>query len=96
MSTITASPSSHRIGFRVTPEQDAVLRRAAKVANKTITDFILDSACLVAEETLLDQRLFMVEGEQYASLLELLERPAQVNEGVQDLFSRKAPWDTQS
>ncbi|GAB3215609.1 hypothetical protein GCM10027295_12570 [Pseudaeromonas pectinilytica] len=72
------------------------MRRAAKVANKTITDFILDSACLVAEETLLDQRLFMVEGEQYASLLELLERPAQVNEGVQDLFSRKAPWDTQS
>lgn len=96
MASTTASPSLLRIGFRLTPEQDAVLRKAAKVTNKTITDFILDSACLIAEETLLDQRLFMVNGEQYTSLLELLERPAQVNPGIQELFSRKAPWDIQA
>lgn len=38
------------------PEQEAVLRRAADVAHKSLTDFILDSACQAAAQTLLDQR----------------------------------------
>lgn len=92
----TASPTStrsSRLGLRATPEQEVVLRRAAEVAHKSLTDFILDSACLAAEQTLLDQRLFIVPGSQYQALLELLERPEQLNEGLRDLFARKAPWE---
>lgn len=69
------------------------MRRAAEVAHKSLTDFILDSACLAAEQTLLDQRLFMVSGQQYQDLLDLLEQPEQPNEGLRDLFARRAPWD---
>ena len=87
------SARSSRLGLRTTPEQEAVLRRAAEVSRKSLTDFILDSACLAAEQTLLDQRLFMVSGHQYQALLELLERPDQDNEGLRDLIARKAPWD---
>jgi uncharacterized protein (DUF1778 family) len=95
MATIASSSTarSARLGLRATPEQEAVLRRAADVAHKSLTDFILDSACLAAEQTLLDQRLFMATGSQYQALMDLLERPAQTNEGLRDLFSRKAPWD---
>jgi uncharacterized protein (DUF1778 family) len=57
-----------------------------------MTDFILDSACLAAEQTLLDQRLFMVTPDQALTLLELLDRPEQDNPGLADLFSRQAPW----
>jgi uncharacterized protein (DUF1778 family) len=59
-----------------------------------LTDFILDSACLAAEQTLLDQRLFMVSGSQYQGLMDLLDQADQPNRGLQDLFSRKAPWDS--
>jgi uncharacterized protein (DUF1778 family) len=93
---VTATPPavrSARLGLRATPEQEAVLRRAAEVARKSLTDFILDSACLAAEQTLLDQRLFMVSGSQYQALLDLLERPENPSEGLRDLFSRQAPWD---
>jgi uncharacterized protein (DUF1778 family) len=95
MAAIAIQPAarSARLGLRATREQEAVLRRAAEVAHKSLTDFILDSACLAAEQTLLDQRLFMVSGSQYQELMALLERPAQSNEGLRDLFSRKAPWD---
>lgn len=86
---------SARLGLRVTPEQEAVLRRAAKVAQKSLTDFIIDSACLAAEQTLLDQRLFMVSGAQYKALMALLDRPEQANVGLADLLARKAPWDEQ-
>ena len=95
MAAIASSPAarSARLGLRATPEQEVVLRRAAEVAHKSLTDFILDSACLAAEQTLLDQRLFMVSGSQYQALMELMSRPEQPNEGLRDLFSRKAPWD---
>ena len=89
----TTTARSARLGLRATTEQEAVLRRAAQVAHKSLTDYILDSACLAAEQTLLDQRLFMVTGSQYQALLDLLDRPAQENEGLARLFSRPAPWD---
>lgn len=95
MVAVPSSPAarSARLGLRATPEQEVVLRRAAEVAHKSLTDFILDSACLAAEQTLLDQRLFMVTGSQYQALMDLLDQPEQPNEGLRDLFSRKAPWD---
>jgi len=97
MAAIGASPPvrSARLGLRATPEQEAVLRRAAEVTHKSLTDFILDSACLAAEQTLLDQRLFMVSGSQAEALLDLLDRPEQDNAGLRDLFARQAPWDSQ-
>ena len=45
-----------------------------------------------AEQTLLDQRLFMVSGSQYQALLEMLDRPASDNPGLVDLFSRRPVW----
>lgn len=95
MAAVASSTStrSARLGLRATHEQEVVLRRAAEVAHKSLTDFILDSACLAAEQTLLDQRLFMVSGSQYQDLMDLLEQPMQPNNGLRDLFSRKAPWD---
>lgn len=95
MTSGVATPAARtaRLGLRATPEQEVVLRRAAEVAHKSLTDFILDSACLAAEQTLLDQRLFMVSGHQYQALMELLDRPEQTNDGLRNLFARKAPWD---
>ncbi len=95
MNTPATAPTtrSARLGLRATPEQEVVLRRAAEVARKSLTDFILDSACLAAEQTLLDQRLFIVSDIQYQALVDLLERPEQENDGLSDLFARKAPWD---
>lgn len=95
LSPPVARARSARLGLRATTEQEAVLRRAAQVAHKSLTDYILDSACLAAEQTLLNQRLFMVTGSQYQALLDLLDRPAQENEGLARLFSRPAPWDKQ-
>jgi uncharacterized protein (DUF1778 family) len=89
---MTAAARTARLGLRTTPQQEAVLRRAAEVSHKSMTEFILDSACQVAEQTLLDQRLFMLTGAQAGALLDLLDRPAKSNAGLKDLFSRRAPW----
>ena len=92
MPTAIASPRSARLGLRATPEQETVLRRAAEVAHKSLTDFILDAAYLAAEQTLLDQRLFMVSGSQYQALLDMLDRPESDNPGLAHLLSRQPVW----
>ncbi len=89
---MTNATRSARLGLRATAAQEAVLRRAAEVSHKSMTEFILDSAFKAAEQTLLDQRLFMMSAEQAGALLELLDRPARNNPGLKDLFSRRAPW----
>jgi uncharacterized protein (DUF1778 family) len=89
---MTTAIRSARLGLRATPQQEAVLRRAAEVSHKSMTDFILDSACQAAEQVLLDQRLFLVDDSQAQALLDLLDRPEQDNAGVRELFSRRAPW----
>lgn len=38
--TTVTSTRSARLGLRATPEQEAVLRRAADVAHKSLTDFV--------------------------------------------------------
>ena len=95
MSEVAQRPSSRsaRLGIRATPEQEAILKRAAEARHKTLTEFILDSACSAAEQTLLDRRLFVVPGGQYEALMEMLDRPAQPNLGLERLFSKKAPWE---
>lgn len=92
MTNAIASTRSARLGLRATPEQETVLRRAAEVAHKSLTDFILDAAYQAAEQTLLDQRVFMVSGSQYQALLERLNRPESDNPGLTDLFSRRPVW----
>ena len=87
------STRSARLGLRSSRAQLAVLRRAAEVAHKSLTDFVLDSACPAAEQTLLDQRLFMVSNQDYQTLLEVLDRPARSNAGLKKLFSQPAPWE---
>jgi uncharacterized protein (DUF1778 family) len=98
--TSTSTPTqsrparSARLGLRATPDQERMLRRAADAAHKSLTDFVLESACQAAEQTLIDQRLFDVSGDRAQSLMDLLERPAQDNPGLRDLFSRPEPWAT--
>lgn len=89
---MTTAIRSTRLGLRATPQQEAVLRRAAEVSHKSMTDFILDTACQAAEQVLLDQRLFLVDDSQAQALLDLLDRPEQDNAGLRELFSRRAPW----
>lgn len=91
--TIPGPSRSSRLGLRATSEQEAILRRAAEVSHKSLTDFVLDSACLAAEPTLLDQRLFMVSESQGRALLELLDHPATDNTELRELFAKPAPWD---
>ncbi len=66
---------SMRLELRATPQQKAMFCRAAEVSQKSVTEFVFDSAYRAAERTLLERRVFVVTGGQSHTLLDLFERP---------------------
>lgn len=74
------TPSSSPVILHIPPQQLATLRRAAELAHTSLANFILDSACRIAKQALMDPT-------------PSLERDPQGNPGLQDLLSRPAPWD---
>ena len=82
-----------RLGLRTTPAQAALIQRAAEATRKSVTEFVLTSVCEKAEQTLLDQRLFMVDEQTWLAFQDALERPAQVKKGMQSLLAEPAIWE---
>ncbi len=89
----TQAGRTGRLGLRTTPQQQLLIQRAAKALNKSVTEFILDSACKAAEDTLMGQRFFLLDDESWKKFQEVLDRPAEVNPKLQQLMKEKAPWE---
>jgi uncharacterized protein (DUF1778 family) len=90
MTTIPAprGRKDQRINLRATTRQEDILRRAAEATDRTLTDFVLDSAVTQAEKVLADQRWFAVTEEQFAEFQRLLEEPLPSTARFDALFSR--------
>lgn len=68
---------------------------AANLVSKSRTDFMLEVTCREAQDILLDQRLFVLNDEQYDAFLAELDAPitAERQARIDDLMSRKSPWE---
>ncbi|AYC17351.1 hypothetical protein DZA65_00437 [Dickeya dianthicola] len=60
------------INIRAKASQRELIDVAAKLLLKSRTESILDAACREAEDVLLDQRLFLVNDEQYDAFMQAL------------------------
>jgi uncharacterized protein (DUF1778 family) len=88
-----ADENSVNINMRVDRRHRDLIDRAAQISGKTRTEFMLETACRAAEDTILDQRVFFADAEQYQRFTEALDAPAQPHEMLKTLLSKKAPWD---
>ena len=77
-----------RLNIRATARQEKLIRTGAETTGVSVTDFILESACLQAEHVLSDKRTFVVSPRQWQSFVEALDRPAQVKPELARLFSQ--------
>jgi uncharacterized protein (DUF1778 family) len=82
------------LNIRITPEERGLIDEAARVLGKTRTDFILDAARRMAEDTLLDRTLIKVSPEVHAEFLAKLDAPPQPNERLVRLMNAPLPWKT--
>jgi len=88
-----ASSKVARINLRTTPEQDNLIRRAARAQRKSVSDFVLESACRSAESALFDVKTFMLDEQGWRQFTHALKRKAKTVPALVELFRDKAPWD---
>jgi uncharacterized protein (DUF1778 family) len=89
---------TRRINLRATDRQEKLIRTGAETTGVSVTDFILDSACLQAEHALADKREFAASPKQWKAFVEALDRPARVKPELARLFSehRKESFTTEN
>ena len=80
---------ARRINLRATDRQEKLIRTGAQTSGVSVTDFILDSACLQAEHVLADKREFVANSKQWQAFVEALDRPGRVKPELARLFSEQ-------
>jgi uncharacterized protein (DUF1778 family) len=80
------------LNIRIKPEVRDLIDRAAKSRGKNRTDFILDSARLAAEDTLLDQVIMSVGPQAFEEFQARLDQQPNPNDRLRKTMSTPAPW----
>jgi uncharacterized protein (DUF1778 family) len=81
------------LNIRVKGSQRALIERAARQADKSISDFVLAAAIHEAQNTLLDKALFELAPAASEQFIAALDAQPAENPRLRDLMSRKAPWE---
>lgn len=82
-----------KINLRIDPDVKSIIDQAADLSNKTRTDFMIDASYHAAQEVLLDQRLFLLDSEQWNAFNAKLDASPQQNEKLTQLMQKKTPWE---
>lgn len=81
-----------RINLRVSKKQAALIRRAADAQDKSLTEFVVASAAVAAEQVLADRRWFRLEDSAWESFEALLDRPAVFKPRLSENMNAKDPF----
>jgi uncharacterized protein (DUF1778 family) len=79
------------VNLRVPGEKRALIDRAARIAGKNRSEFMIDAAVAAAQDAMLDQNLLLVDRATYDKFVEMLDRPPS-GEGFERLMRVRAPW----
>ena len=82
--------------LRVRPEQKDLIDQAARLLEKTRSDFMLEVACQRAKAVLTDQTSFSLEADQFRTFNALLDAPMVGNPGLERLMAVTPPWDDEA
>ena len=82
-----AEAKTERIDIRTTATVKETLQQAASAAHKNVSEFLLDAAMTMAEETLADRRVFELDDEQWQAFQEALDRPVRHKPRLAELLT---------
>ena len=84
-----------RLNLRTSSHQQQLIRRAAAVLDKSVTDFVLDSATAAAEQILADRRWFMLDEERWEQFQALLDAPITNTPKLRSLLTQPTVFDNE-
>ena len=84
---------SEKLDLRLTPDAKQKLYSAAAVANRSVSDFVLESALARADETLADRQHFGLNNEQWTAFLSILDAPSRHHAGLAKLLNEPSVFE---
>ena len=84
---------TQKLDLRLTPAAKLLLREAALVAQRSISEFVLESALARAEETLADRHRFGLDAERWAAFMEALAAPPRPLPRIEELLSEPSVFE---
>ena len=91
--TLATSNRDSSISLRMRGDQKAIIDRAAEVTGTSRTEFMLRASVREAQDALLDQRVFMLDAQEYDEFVAALDAPAKENVALQKLMQLKPRWE---
>ena len=87
MATLPRALKSQRINARLSDAEEALLRRGARRKGQTLTEFVVQSACAVAELELAEQKEFTLPPAQWQAFLAALDKPTEPSPALRRLLT---------
>lgn len=88
-----AATRREALNIRIKPELRQLIDRAAELAGKNRTDFILDAARRAAGDALLDRTVLTVSPRAYREFLARMDAPPLPNKRLLKSMQTPAPWE---
>ena len=85
---------TERWTLRVTPAQDAAVRRVLEATGESLNEYVVRHAVEAAHTDLADRRVFAVDDAAWTELQAVLDRPAQFRPELAQLLANPSVLDT--
>ena len=91
------SAKTERFELRATADEMARIRAAVKLGSeRSVTEFLLDSALVAAEMRLMDRTQFVLSSKEYNDFLRVLDRPVQEKPRLKRLLTEPSALESES
>jgi uncharacterized protein (DUF1778 family) len=90
------SARTTKLDLRLSPEAKRKLQAAALASRRSVSEFVLDSALVRAEETLADRTRFGLDAERWTAFLEALDAPARELPRLERLFREPSVFESET
>ena len=92
--TADRSLRTAKIDLRLSPDAKLKLQTAASASKCSVSEFVLESALVRADETLADRTRFGLDAEQWEAFLTALDAPPRDLPQLKRLFEEPSVFDT--
>ena len=87
---------SEKLDLRLTRQAKRALQAAAAASNRSVSEFVLESALARADEALADRRTFGLTASQWKAFMAALEAPPRPLPCLERLLKEPGFFDTES
>ncbi len=87
------SGRTEKLDLRLTPSAKRTLQTAAEAEQKSVSEFVLDSALSRAEESLADRRHFRLDAKAWREFMKALDSPPREHPRLKRLLQEPGIFD---